>query len=233
MRIVINKTSITGSFAKLKTKIVRQIIDELQVQQLEQVATAFRTGGQPGQPWKRLWADTFVGSVSRKILDKLGKAHARLMKMLRPNVFTPSSWARVIKAKGRVDELKEKATPATSYRKSGEPLRDNGQLAASFFGKSKEINGSKGTSIIASSAFYAVYQHAGLKTKGPNFIPLTLKARRMHTLGADPRKEGLEDGVDYIMAWKGVKVPARPIIDYSNPTNKELLKRAAIAGAKR
>ena len=105
------------------------------------------------------------------------------------------------------------------YRQGGHPLRDTGQLAASGFIRESSIDGDTVTSTIASSAFYAIYHQTGFKTSGPNFIPLTRSAMRTHRDGARPSDEGLEQGVDYIMAWKGVEVPARPMIDYSDPVN--------------
>jgi len=127
------------------------------------------------------------------------------------------------------------ATAAESYRKGGQPLRDNGHLMGSFFTKYAFVFEAQGDALIvvASSAPYAAWQHSGFKTKGPNFIPLTLKARRCHQLHQNPFLEGLEEGVDYIMAWGGVDVPARPIIDYADPVNKkqigDIIRRSILA----
>jgi len=106
-----------------------------------------------------------------------------------------------------------------SFRAGGQALQDTGRLAASFFLFESRVSRKELISTIASSAPYASAQQEGFKTKGPNYIPLTLKGRRMHRTGANPRQEGLVPGKDYVMAWKGVTVPARPMIDYADPIN--------------
>ena len=75
----------------------------------------------------------------------------------------------------------------------------------------------------------AVFHHNGFKTKGPNFIPLTLHARRTHRKGNDPRLEGLVKDVDYIMAWKGVDVPARPIFRIAPEDRRQIIRTIQVA----
>lgn len=223
-KISINKAQLKDEFAKLSAKMMDKVGKGIQKEQMSQVHTAFREHGQPGQPWKRLWADTYQGPIASKDAERFQKATKALIKA------SPKTKA---KAKERFDKAFAKLVPATSYRKGGEPLKDNGILAGSFFRHSVMVAAKKVVSLIASHIFYAIYHQVGYKTKGPNFIPLTIRARRVHVKGKNPEDEGLEKGVDYIMAWNGVTVPPRPMIDYANITNKELLRRAAIDAMKR
>lgn len=228
--IKIDPQNMRVAFDGLKRDVLMRVAKAVQVEQLGQVAQAFRDEGQPGDPWPKLWADTFVGKVPWKAQGALINAQSAFFKAT--NSKKPDA-ARIAKAMSRVEKARAKAIPATSYRKGGKILQDNGWLKASFFPSLIDVEGDKATSRIFSSMFYALWHQKGFKTKGPNFIPLTLKARRMHKLGANPKDEGLEEGVDYVMKWRGVKVPQRKMIDYANATNKELIKRAAIYGAKR
>ena len=209
--------------------ILRKATADLRALQLEQIAAAFKHGGQPSAKWKPLWADTFKGAIAEKHLLAQGKAAMGIAKaaMGIAKAGTAKQFDAAIKKIGLHEEKFKKASAlavsAESYRKGGKPLRDIGFLAESFFTKYAFVFEAKGAALIvvASAAPYAAWQHSGFKTKGPNFIPLTRKAQRHHVLHQNPTTEGLEQGVDYIMAWKGVDVPARPIIDYADPVNKK------------
>jgi phage gpG-like protein len=126
-----------------------------------------------------------------------------------------------------------------SYRKGGQPLRDTGLL---FNGLTSEATPTEtGIKVkLISNQFYAVYhQQAGnmsgeFKTAGPNFIPLTRKAKRLYDKfqtmldrgqgvafdddgNVDVEANGgtvrLIKGKDFIMAWQGVTVPQRKIFN--------------------
>lgn len=228
-KIIINDSQLRTSLATFKKDVLANIMTQVQEEQMSQVSEAFRNQGQPGEPWPKMWADKFRGNVAQHMVDKIATAHTALLKL---KAAKNPDHKKIFKGVERLDKAKKQAVPATSYRKGGQRLRDNGALAASFFRGIKTILFGVGISRIYSTLFYAVYQQKGLQTKGPNFIPLTLQARRLHSLGVDPKTEGLEEGVDYIMAWRGVKVPPSPMIDYSNTVNKEHIRRAAIIGAK-
>lgn len=208
-------SNVGGAMKKIVGKILRRATPDIRTLQLEQISNAFRNSGQPSAKWKPLWADTFQGKVPEKREAALAKATNSYAKARASGGNTDNALTRVLKAKA-------KATPAESYRKGGKPLNNFGHLKDSFFTKYAFVFENEGTAIIvvASPLLYAAWQHTGFKTKGPNFIPLTRKAMLRHVLHANPKGEGLEQGVDYIMAWKGVNVPARPIIDYSDPVNK-------------
>jgi len=96
------------------------------------------------------------------------------------------------------------------YRNGGKPLRDTGWLM-----NSQGADGSvQGESIVLTlkGAHYGAYQNAGFTTKGPNFIPLTRKAARAGSAGAAGAAGGFR-GRDFIIARRGVTVPARNFIE--------------------
>lgn len=97
-----------------------------------------------------------------------------------------------------------------SYRAGGQPLRDTGKLAGSL-SATGQFTGGK-IVLTMRGRKYGLYQDRGFRTKGPNYIPISLKGRRGHGTGNNPNAEGLKRGKDFIMRWKGVTVPARPFI---------------------
>lgn len=115
-----------------------------------------------------------------------------------------------------------------SFRNGAQPLRNTGRLKASFSSSFRRVSAREYECIVTSSRPDAAWQQNGFKSIGPNFIPLTKRAARTHVNGNNPKKEGLKLGVDYIMAWRGVTVPARPMIDYSNATNRDEIVKAAL-----
>jgi phage gpG-like protein len=105
----------------------------------------------------------------------------------------------------------------SSYRSGGQPLRDTGNLLRSLGARVRRI-GPNRMEVILTGPQYGIFHELGFTTSGPNYIPLTRKGARQHSTGNDPRKEGLVPGKDYMMAWGGVTVPARPFLV---PTAKE------------
>jgi len=114
-------------------------------------------------------------------------------------------------------EISHKPLSSFGYRRGGHPLRNTGALARSLAANAR-ISGAV-IQIEMRGLHYGAYHDRGFKTKGPNFIPLTRRAVSGHSTGANPRHEGLIEGGDYLMAWRGVTVPARPFI---LPTNDDL-----------
>ena len=104
-----------------------------------------------------------------------------------------------------------------SYRAGGQPLRDTGNLMRNIGARATKIGPTK-IEVVLTGPIYGIYHERGFSTSGPNYIPMSLKGKRKHSTGNDPAKEGLQFGKDYIMAWGGVTVPARPFLV---PTSKE------------
>jgi hypothetical protein len=98
----------------------------------------------------------------------------------------------------------------SGYRNGGHPLRDTGDLFRSLHADGITVG--ETIRIKMGGNKYGLYQDRGFKTKGPNYIPLTMKGKRGHGTGNNPNKENLSRGKDFMMAWKGVTVPARPFI---------------------
>jgi phage gpG-like protein len=124
----------------------------------------------------------------------------------------------VLNDRGRPRTIREFQVRSESYRNGGQPLRNTGNLARSLaatgrFTRNQIVLTMRGMK-------YGLYQDRGFQTKGPNYIPLTRKGVRGHATGANPNTEGLSRGRDYMMAWRGVKVPARPFI---LPTKKDMI----------
>lgn len=101
------------------------------------------------------------------------------------------------------------------YRSGGRPLWDTGSMIASLRGEfTRASQGGTWALAVSENQQHAIYHQRGFSTDGPNFIPITRRAALLHRKGRNPRNEGLTPGEDYIMAWKGVTVPARPIFNW-------------------
>lgn len=128
--------------------------------------------------------------------------------------------SKPVKRGGKTVTVKQKVVEylveGESYRAGGKPLRDQGDMMRKMDARS-EVKGGK-IEIIMFGLLHAIFHEKGFETSGPNFIPLSKKARKKHATGGIPSKEGLTKGKDYLMAWNGVKVPARP---FMVPTNDE------------
>ena len=114
-------------------------------------------------------------------------------------------------------EVTEYLVKGKSYRDGGQPLRDTGNLVRNLGARTARIGATR-LEITLTGPKYAIYHELGFETTGPNYVPLTRKGVRQHATGQNPDKEGLARGKDFLMAWGGVKVPARPFLV---PTDKE------------
>lgn len=124
-------------------------------------------------------------------------------------------------------KLQKMPPVGVSFRAGGTPLLDTRQHIYNALHARKRQSAGRVTFLVQSGGptpLVAVYHHHGYKTKGPNFVPLSLKARRTHRTGANPRSEGLVPGVDYVMFWRGVKVPARPIVRFPPEDRREVVE---------
>ncbi len=107
-----------------------------------------------------------------------------------------------------------------SFRTGGQPLLDTGTLRNSLSGFSVET--SQGVRSWLIGPLVAIYHQNGFSTDGPNFIPLTLRAKRTYSLGGmkkvleltfKPPKSGL--------ASKGVKKATT--VGSSDPKKRRLI----------
>ena len=87
----------------------------------------------------------------------------------------------------------------------------------------RAVNRKMGIEIRAGSPqISARYHQEGFTTRGPNYIPLTNKAKRKPP-GADPELFDLVQGHDYVMAWQGVTIPARPMVRFTRDNLREIM----------
>jgi hypothetical protein len=99
-----------------------------------------------------------------------------------------------------------------SFRRGGQPLLDTRtHIYNRLSGETRRDR--RKVSIVLRGPLIAAYHQHGFRTRGPNYIPLSLKGRRSHQKGVNPEEEGLVRGVDFVMAWKGVTVPQRKVFN--------------------
>lgn len=204
----------------------------------------FDDGGDEGVTWPDLWAsnDAKVWEAIKNQKDGerfFNSYFAAEIRMAEKNLKSvekkidegklQGDKARKAKmrATNRLEIAKEiKRTGNPSYRRGGEPLRDTGALKASMNYQTREEKDSVFVEI-GPAMFYGRYQQEGFETNGPNFIPFTIKAARKPK-GVNPEDFDLLPGVDYVMAWGGVTVPARPFVRFTDQNKKDI--ESAIAG---
>lgn len=169
-------------------------------------------------------AQIFVAAMKDHIDDSYGRgsggkkeAHKPL-KPLHGEYWTskPGKGETVVRSRV-VGNRTEWLVRVPSYRNGGHPLRDTGFLYGNL-GASGRATGT-GLRITLRGPKYGLYQDRGLQTRRTNFIPLSLNAKRSHGTGNNPALEGLAPGKDYLLARRGVKVPARPFL---LPTREEM-----------
>lgn len=172
--------------------------------------------------FKKSDLDAFSARMGGRGLEMIGDAIAVTMTRQTDRAFRSSgqpskNWPPLNPPK----PSKRVAASQVLRTSQDKPLTDTGALAASFSVATPVIVDGKLKVTQSSSMAYANMHQHGIKTDGPNYIPLTRRGRLLHRNGANPKDEGLEQGVDYIIAWNGVDVPARPMIDFSDPVNKQ------------
>lgn len=99
------------------------------------------------------------------------------------------------------------------FRAGGKPLWDTGILVSSITHYTTTTpNGA--TVEIGSPLAYGLYHQQGIDTKGPNYIPLTRRARK----GWNPK---LVPGYDYIVLQK-VRVPKRVWMQFTDLNKRDI-----------
>lgn len=219
-------------------KIAMQALSSVAVEELvlSQVKRQVDDSEGDGKPFLPLWADRVgfrvgprggMSMVNDPLLKKVRSNPTRLaryLKQLKRVTGRTKRIARQIiralrsvrhgsKVRTRRGGTRKKAAPKPgkvfySYRRGGKPLKDTGQGYGAIHTRS---HGSwPSVAVVVRAPLYMIYQHQGFTTKGPNFVPLSLLAKRTHQAGADPRAEGLKRGIDYWIFRRGVTVPPRP-----------------------
>lgn len=200
-----------------------------------QAQARFANSGDEDGAWPDLWAndDSRVRRMVEPQLEEAGREklarEVRNAQKAYDKAFAATDSAKMLKASGRLDRAKAALDGNPSYRRGGKPLVDTGAGQASITYRVLPPAGGSVLIEIGSPLQYLQYQQEGFKTQGPNFIPLSLKAKK-HQTGANPRDEGLIPGVDYVIAWGGVTVPARPIVRFTKANLAELAGTLARIG---
>lgn len=126
-----------------------------------------------------------------------------------------------------------------SYRAGGKPLRDKlNRIYGGLRGDQQDIPG--GVRLKLTGPLIAIYHQNGFKTAGPNYIPLSMRATR-YKGALEAKADGLiagkfveggaiePDDADYVMAWRGVDVPQRKIVNFPPENIDEMKFEAARA----
>lgn len=200
---------------------------------VNQIKMRFVESGDETGRWKALWADgdgprrmafeqrTWEGDQSTRREYDLATKH--LERVRKKKQSGAGNWSRDLdRAVARLDEARlAHYTGSTSYRAGGKPLDETGHSKNSF-GHSARPDGAGAVVDVTTTEPFLRYHDAGFRTKGPNFIPLTKRAKdaKADSPGSRPDALGLIPGVDYVMAWRGVSVPSRPMFHFT-PANSQ------------
>lgn len=170
--------------------------------------------------------------LGREILTRLRASGAALpmilVKQARQRIRTRGAdvggyarlWADTAKIKvwkGRGKNRKQVDLP--HYRSGGTPLADTGNLVRSLNGTFQYIP--NGFRLSLRGPLYAVFQHYGFKTSGPNLIPFTRAAARKDPAALKKHQ--------FMYAKNGVTVPARPIFAMPKAAKTEVARAIARA----
>lgn len=137
-----------------------------------------------------------------RVLDKIDAGKLTGVKAIQAKRRARAKWRM---ARAGIPEI---------HRRGGEPLRDTGALYQSIRQESvKTPNGAQ--AVVGSPLAHGLYQQNGIKTKGPNFIPITARAKNGWNAKLVP-------GWDYVMAWNGVKVPPRVWMRFTNRNKRDI-----------
>ncbi len=177
-----------------------------------------------------------AGEMKRRVRDGVAGAHVH-------EILVAQAHARMDDGGDSEHTYPDLWNHPGSIRAGGQPLKDNQGRGPGRPGLYSALSGEteliRDTIVATLTApLYGIYHQHGFKTKGPNYIPLTLKGRRDHTPGRNPADEGLEPWDDetktgdYLMAWGGVTVPQRKIFNLP-PENREDILTTIRLGIKR
>ena len=188
--------------------------------------------------------------LGRELLQRLGQDGANLGLVLvmqaKKRIRTKGAdvggyarlWADTAKLKvwkGRGKNKKQVEIP--HYRAGGTPLADTGNLLQSLNGTTKAIQ--NGVRLFLRGPLYAVFQHHGFTTKGPNIIPFTRAAARggaktaINQIEFDidgkarKKQEAAKKRGEFGYAKHGVTVPARPILAMPSSAKREVARAIA------
>lgn len=240
-RININPDALARQAKEAAVAALRRKGDAIGGLVTSQCKRRFDTSGDADRRWPDLWVNK-RGAVlqsaerahpdlreSRLLLKEDVHKAERSLERARAKVAKGSgNRGAVRRAQNRLRYAKEaQSTGNPAYRAGGKPLLDTGEARASMTYRVRDIP--RGVALdVGSPKPWLKGHQTGYATKGPNYIPLTRRAKAKPA-GANPADLDLVPGYDYIMAWNGVTVPARPIVRFTEANHREIaqtLRRA-------
>lgn len=196
----------------------------------------FDDAGDETERWPDLWASNSdaVAHVTKK--STAGESERQRQKTLaeknvkrveaqiaKGTISASKAAARRRRAKDRVKRARSIARAGTTdlFRAGGEPMRDTGAARASFTHRVRSESALKVIVEIGSPLDYTAYHQTGFgPTAGPNYIPLTQRARKGWS-------ENLIPGYDYVVL-ASVTVPRRTMLRITDRNRDEI--RQSFAG---
>lgn len=228
-RILIKRSDLKVKLRGLVVDEIREKLDPIGVTVLGQIERRFDQQGDEEIRWAELWVNkpeavskfTANKKATKKRADRVKRAQRALDRI---DVAERSGEEKFHttrrKARRKLREAKQAKDEGVPdlFRRGGEALSDTGVLRNSFFHIVRETPGG-GTVQIGSPLPRALFHQTGFTTTGPNYVPLTSRARK----GWNPK---LIPGHDFIMFGKGVTVPARPMVRLTNQNRKDIIQIA-------
>lgn len=224
-RIRINRSDLKAKLRGLVVDEIREKLDPIGITVVGQIQRRFDNRGDEEIRWAELWVNkpaavskfTANKEATKKRADRVTRAQQRVDR-IKESGDARSATVRKARQKLRdAKQAKDEGVP-NLFRKGGKALSDTGALKASFSHVTN--NTPKGGIVqIGSPLPRAGFHQSGFTTSGPNYVPLTSRARK----GWNPK---LIRGHDFIMFAKGVTVPARPMVRLTNQNRKDIIQIA-------
>lgn len=223
-RIRIDRAKLKAAIRDLTIKEIRVKLEAIGSTVLGQTQRRFDDRGDEEIRWPDLWVNkpeavakfTSTKEARKKRTDKVKRTQRAVDKIL---TISDISDRNVVlrKARKKLREAKKLESEGVPdiFRRGGEPLKDTGELQASF-AQVVEPTPRGGRVRIGSPLERAGFHQTGFTTSGPNYIPLTQRARA----GWNPK---LIPGHDFVMMGKGVTVPARPMVRLTAQNRKDII----------
>lgn len=235
VKITLNRQLIARNAMASARKVLERKADAIGAEAVRQAKRRFTSGGDEEGKWPSLWASndpavrqtiegqTRPGDVGAELKEGVREAKAATNR-LRDRIRKGDVPSERVRSRLRAAKAKERAARDVynsgnpSYRRGGQPMLDTGKARASM--TYRVVRNVRGVGVqVGSPLPYLRYHQTGFSTTAIHFIPLSIKAKKTHRKGANPEKEGLIRGVDYLLL-RGVDIPARPIVRFTK-ANKE------------
>lgn len=222
-RIRIDRAKLKAAIRDLTIKEIRVKLEAIGSTVLGQTQRRFDDRGDEEIRWPDLWVNkpeavakfTSTKEARKKREQRTKRAQRALDKVNAGDGDNFHTRRRKATAKLREAKKAEDEGVPDIFRRGGEPLKDTGELQASF-AQVVEPTPRGGRVRIGSPLERAGFHQTGFTTSGPNYIPLTQRARAGWNAKLIP-------GHDFVMMGKGVTVPARPMVRLTAQNRKDII----------